>query len=462
MSSRSLAVPVAIVLLAACGGGDDAATTTDVSGGATTTEWATTVPATSGPATSGPATTAASSVARNVLDEVVGWLNGDAIDEAVYAARFSPAFTQAVPFAAFQPTLAQLQASAPWALDGEPEELEAGVLVAALTNARDERASLQLVLADPAEPVIDSVQITPIVDPPASSDEAMAELQSLGTLRLVTAEITGDGCAAISDQGGDDLMPLGSVFKLYVLGAVVDAVEGGTLTWDAPVTIRDELDSLPSGTTQDEPAGTQLPVRELATRMISVSDNTATDHLIDLVGRDAVEAALAAYGHATPAATLPFVTTRELFVLKFPPGDLLARYVEASIEERRTILVEEVATAPLPDPAAVATTTPVAIDEAEWFASPLDICRALARLSRSSDALEILAVNPGVPAPAGRWTYLGFKGGSEPGVLAVAWLVEDAAGRRFALAGGVANQTTPIAEELAVTNLAFLRDTIER
>ena len=51
--------------------------------------------------------------------------------------------------------------------------------------------------------------------------------------------------------------------------------------------IRDELDSLPSGTTQDEPPGTGLPVRELALRMIAMSDNTATDHLIDLVGRDA-------------------------------------------------------------------------------------------------------------------------------------------------------------------------------
>ena len=44
--------------------------------------------------------------------------------------------------------------------------------------------------------------------------------------------------------------------------------------------------------------------------MIAISDNTATDHLIDLVGRDRVEAALTVFGHSDPAMTVPFLTTR--------------------------------------------------------------------------------------------------------------------------------------------------------
>lgn len=78
------------------------------------------------------------------------------------------------------------------------------------------------------------------------------------------------------------------MFKLYVLGALVEAVSTGRITWDDPVTIRGALDSLGGPTAQEEP-GPRLPVRELATRMTAVSDNTATDHLMDLVGRQAVE-----------------------------------------------------------------------------------------------------------------------------------------------------------------------------
>ncbi len=48
--------------------------------------------------------------------------------------------------------------------------------------------------------------------------------------------------------------------------------------------VTDESKSLPSGVTQDNLAGMVLMVEELAERVISISDNTATDLLIQLVG----------------------------------------------------------------------------------------------------------------------------------------------------------------------------------
>ena len=64
--------------------------------------------------------------------------------------------------------------------------------------------------------------------------------------------------------------------------------------------------------------------------MISVSDNTATDMLINLVGRSAVEAALTATGMASPALDRPFLTTREIFILKLDQWPALAkRYIAA-------------------------------------------------------------------------------------------------------------------------------------
>jgi len=60
---------------------------------------------------------------------------------------------------------------------------------------------------------------------------------------------------------------------------------------------------------------------ELANRMISISDNTATDHLLLTVGREAVESIQAAMGHSAPGLNAPFITTRELFVLKVTADD---------------------------------------------------------------------------------------------------------------------------------------------
>ena len=66
---------------------------------------------------------------------------------------------------------------------------------------------------------------------------------------------------------------------------------------------------------QYEPDGTQISVQDAAAKMISISDNTATDMLINLVGRSAVEAALTSAGMANPALDRPFLTTREAFIL---------------------------------------------------------------------------------------------------------------------------------------------------
>src|SRR3546814_8402119 len=49
---------------------------------------------------------------------------------------------------------------------------------------------------------------------------------------------------------------------------------------------------------------------------LSVSDNGATDTLIHLLGRDAIEARMRAAGHSDPSRNIPFLTTVEAFALK--------------------------------------------------------------------------------------------------------------------------------------------------
>jgi beta-lactamase class A len=96
----------------------------------------------------------------------------------------------------------------------------------------------------------------------------------------------------------------------------IKAAAAGTVHWNQPLTVTAQLKSLPSGELQNEPDGTQISVQDTAAKMISVSDNTAANMLINLVGRPAVEAALTTTGMADPALDRPFLTTRELFILK--------------------------------------------------------------------------------------------------------------------------------------------------
>jgi len=142
--------------------------------------------------------------------------------------------------------------------------------------------------------------------------------------------------------------------------------------------------------------------------MISVSDNTATDHLIDLVGRDAVEAVLAPMGNDAVDRNTPFLTTRELFIVKWGPDGLVDRYRDTDEAGRRALLDGEVAAASLPAVDAVDQQVPVRVEEVEWFASSQAICRALVWLAADETATEILAVNPGVPDETGKWEQILF------------------------------------------------------
>ena len=82
---------------------------------------------------------------------------------------------------------------------------------------------------------------------------------------------------------------MGSTFKLATLTALRRDIEKKKRAWTDVVTLRPEVRSLPSGILRDWPDGSPLTLYALAALMISKSDNTATDALIGLLGRDAIE-----------------------------------------------------------------------------------------------------------------------------------------------------------------------------
>ena len=241
---------------------------------------------------------------------------------------------------------------------------------------------------------------------------------------------------------------VGSTFKLYVLATLAQDIKEGRRSWDDVV----ELDtkSFPSGKLQDWPKGAPLTLHTLASLMISISDNTATDHLIEIVERERVEEVMRKSEHSAPGLNTPFLKTRELFLLKGGDADRLAAYRAAGPDERCRILAglkgEDL------DLAALARTfdgNPVAID-VEWFASAEDLRKLFLYMMMKGDprALEVLSINAGLPdAVADKWQHIAFKGGSEPGVLHLTWLLQDEAGEWHLLNLAWNNPTAPVDQD---------------
>jgi beta-lactamase class A len=266
--------------------------------------------------------------------------------------------------------------------------------------------------------------------PPRSYGDAVAQLEKAGAkTQLFVAEIVKGACKPYQNHQSLDRLAIGSSMKLWVLLALDEKLRTDKkLTWDSKLAVRDEARSLPSGEMQDLPAGTEWPLRDVAGKMISISDNTATDHLIDLVGREQVEKALALAKHGAPAVDTPFLRTRELFALKLTTTAAeLEAYRKAPVAAKKKLLDGY-----RPRPIDLAQVVkdwqaPRALD-LEWFANGPDLCNVMATLGTragwkpESELLTILGRNAGVPFDHDRWTYLGFKGGSEPGVINLTWL----------------------------------------
>lgn len=102
-----------------------------------------------------------------------------------------------------------------------------------------------------------------------------------GTLAVaVRDEATGETL----EHNAEREMPTASTIKLAVLVTVFERVRQGALTLDEVRPIRDEERVGGSGVIKELTTGTELTIRDLATYMVVVSDNMATNLLIDAAG----------------------------------------------------------------------------------------------------------------------------------------------------------------------------------
>ncbi|MBI1401639.1 MAG: serine hydrolase [Porphyrobacter sp.] len=373
-------------------------------------------------------------------DEIVQLINGEIEPEAV----FTEGFLAQVPAAQFKAISQQLTSQFGRALAVESLDPPTGTQAA--IAIRMERAVARGSIAiDPAAGNRVTGLLFRSFDPVDDSKAKIeAEISALpGTVSVWMGPLDG-GAPAIS-VAPDRALALGSTFKLYVLATLAEQIAEGKRQWSDVVAL--DSRSFPSGQMQNWPQGAPVTLHTLASLMISISDNTATDQLIKVLGRDTVLDLLRRTGHSDPALDSPFLMTREMFLLKGGDPARLEAYRSGDDAKRRAILDSMTDERPATDLIERAFLSgPKAID-VEWLASGEDLARLLRHMRRTADpeAFRIMAINPSAtPAIREKWAYVGFKGGSEPGVLNFTWLLTDKAGRDHALVMTWNNPDAPV------------------
>lgn len=249
-------------------------------------------------------------------------------------------------------------------------------------------------------------------------------------------------------HNASDVFAIGSTFKLYILGALEKAISRGEHSWEEILPLKEEWKSLPSGIMQDWPAGKQVKLYEYAEKMISLSDNTATDHLLYLLGRNNVENMLAPMGNAHQQLFAPFLSTLEMFKLKWGinPAETQS-YIQQNETDRLNFL-NSFSQVPRSQVGTngVALDKPTLIRQLEWFATTPENCEAMFWLANQNSPQIRAILSKSVPvvdvtSPNSHWAFAGYKGGSEPGVISMTFLLESKKGSRACLALSWNNET---------------------
>ncbi|MEM7700609.1 MAG: serine hydrolase [Pseudomonadota bacterium] len=368
--------------------------------------------------------------------DVLMILNGEANGEEVFA----PVFLDAVPMAQVDEIARQFTQQFGQAI--EVLDIEAKGDTAGIIAVRMERAVGQLNLSVEGGGAhrINGLQLLEFTPTGDTAETITADLLALdGTVSAYFGPL--DGARPVLALNPEMQMPLGSAMKLYVLGALGEEVAEGKRAWDDVIALNTK--SFPSGQMQDWPMGSPVTLHSFASLMISISDNTATDQLIRLLGRQRIEDYMRSTGHSEAALNTPWLTTRELFLIKGGSQESVAAYADGSTEQRAAIIrTLEHAPATKDEINAKLAQGPVAIETVEWFANTSDLAHLFQTMRAASDeeAFRIMAINPALPAsPIKKWDYVGFKGGSETGVLNMTWLLTDAQGRDHLLTLSWAN-----------------------
>jgi hypothetical protein len=375
-------------------------------------------------------------------DELIALFNG----KAKPAEMFTPAFLAAVPETQLEAISKQVTAQLGAARSVSRVDEKSGT--GGTVRLDFERGTAELSMTIEATPPhrIQGLLITGTRLTNDSFASIVAELEGLpGETALSVARLTETGPESLVAHNADHPLAIGSTFKLFLLAELSRSIAAGERKWNDVVPLTHH--SLPSGFLQNWPEGSPLTLHTLAGLMISQSDNSATDTLLHLLGRERVEELLPELRVHAAGRNRPFLSTLEAFALK-ADRSLRREWTNANEAQRRRLLTDRLdAVDPSDIDVASLGNGPIAIDAIEWFASPADLVRTMDWLRRHGGerTLALLAINPGVgSATAAGVDFVGFKGGSEAGVINLTFLVRNKANQWYAVSGSWNNETAAL------------------
>ena len=345
-----------------------------------------------------------------------------------FADYFDPSFQAAIPETQFKVLTASLIAQYGRAVAVEKATSTDGRSGTVLLRFEKGVGTVLLDVGTAADERVAGLRVTGFAVADDSYAKVASEIAALpGQTGFLVAELGEAGIHPLAAANADRQFAVGSTIKLYILDELAAQVAAGTRKWSDVVPLSHL--SFSSAGTANWPKDTPVTLQTLANWMISVSDNGATDTLIHLLGREPIEARMRLAGHGDPSRNVPLLTTVEAFALKGNNfADLRPLFVKGDDAAQRKLVEGNRERLTLANVDGVSFTAgPRFIDSLEWFASPNDIARVMAdlRIRKSKTALAAMAINNGVgPVAAADWTYLGYKGGSENGVLSMSLLGE--------------------------------------
>jgi len=226
-------------------------------------------------------------------------------------------------------------------------------------------------------------------------------------------------CQPIVARNPDVPRATASIFKIWILAGLADALDERSLFHDQSVPL-DGSKQVNGGPLFNQQPGTELTVDELATFMMGVSDNTATDMLLALAGRARIESLHAEYGHGNPSLITPQLGISEQFHLFFSfPLAEAQDYVNGAEPFRRDFLENRIVPLGSRATGGGGFNNESLFIDGSWLASARDVCGAFARHrlhAPGSDAALLVerALQAQVAQPnlRERWDRIWYKGGS--------------------------------------------------
>jgi len=251
---------------------------------------------------------------------------------------------------------------------------------------------------------------------------------------FLAARVANGHCKPIETLHPEQTVPAGQTFRLYVLHALVQAIETGAANWDDTLLIENTRESTPAGAAVEDPRGTAHELQTYAKKMISSSDSTATRYLVRHLGVARIEAIRRQMMAKIPAdSTKTSPPVLPLKDLQKAPTDPENREIPPHTNQE---------TKPESTPETSSENQEFGTD---WPITVTALCEAHASLQqlalqeKLTPIRGILAGNPEIPLPPPFWTYTAFLSDTTDRSLTLSWYLEREDGTAFVIAGILEN-----------------------